>query len=167
MVRFIEEEEPAADQPRVPPAPVDAPWHLWVVGGLSLLWNAFGAYDYTMTQSGNAAYLHAAAEQMGVTAQQAYEYFSSFPAWMVAFWALGVWGALAGSVLLLLRTRFAFAAFALSLLGLAVSTAYQVTASSPDWLETSTDSTMTIVIWSVAAFLLIYAFSMTMKRVLR
>ena len=25
------------------------PWHLWVVGVLSLLWNAFGATDFVMT----------------------------------------------------------------------------------------------------------------------
>jgi hypothetical protein len=31
-------------------APTKTPWHLWVVGILSLLWNAFGGYDYTMTQ---------------------------------------------------------------------------------------------------------------------
>ena len=26
-----------------------APAHLWIVGILSLLWNAFGCYDYLMT----------------------------------------------------------------------------------------------------------------------
>src|SRR3546814_17451825 len=36
---------------------VKTPWHLWVVGGLSLLWNAIGAFDYTMTKMDNAAYL--------------------------------------------------------------------------------------------------------------
>jgi hypothetical protein len=43
------------------------------------------------------------------------------------FWALGVWGALAGSMLLLLRSRRAVTAFAASLVGLAVSTGYQLT----------------------------------------
>ena len=34
-----------------------APVHLWIVGGLSLLWNAFGAFDYLMTQLQVEAYM--------------------------------------------------------------------------------------------------------------
>ena len=34
-----------------------APWHLWVVVVLGLIWNGFGGYDYTMSQSRNAEYL--------------------------------------------------------------------------------------------------------------
>ena len=66
-------------------APRHTPAHLWIVGIVSLLWNAFGATDYTMTMSHNAAYLSAAS-----AAQLAY--VASFPAWAVALWALGVWG---------------------------------------------------------------------------
>ena len=40
------------------PAAVRAtPLHLWVIGALSLLWNCIGAFDYTMTQTHNDAYL--------------------------------------------------------------------------------------------------------------
>ena len=74
------------------------PWHLWAVGLLSLAWNAIGGIDYTMTQTHNAAYLAAA-----TPAQIAW--FAGFPAWEVAAWALGVWGASAGSLLLLARSR--------------------------------------------------------------
>ena len=28
--------------------PSRTPWHLWVVGVLSLLWNCYGGYDYLM-----------------------------------------------------------------------------------------------------------------------
>ena len=62
------------------------PVHLWIVGGLSALWNAFGAYDYVMTQTRNEAYLAGFTE-----AQRAY--FESFPALMEAAWACGVWAA--------------------------------------------------------------------------
>ena len=27
------------------------PIHLWIVGGLATLWNAFGCYDYFMTRT--------------------------------------------------------------------------------------------------------------------
>jgi hypothetical protein len=39
------------------------------------------------------------------------------PAWMTGVWAIGVWGALAGSVLLLLRSKWAVHVFAASLAG--------------------------------------------------
>ena len=30
----------------------DTPWHLWVVGVLTLLWNSVGGFSYTMTRLG-------------------------------------------------------------------------------------------------------------------
>lgn len=33
------------------------PWHVWTVGGLATLWNAFGCYDYVMTMTGGEEYL--------------------------------------------------------------------------------------------------------------
>lgn len=85
------------------------PWHLWVVGVLALLWNSFGAFDYTMTETRNADYLK------GFTAEQL-AYFQSFPKWVVAAWALSVWGGVAGSVAMLFRSRWAVPIFGLSLL---------------------------------------------------
>jgi len=100
-----------------------APKHLWVVGILSLLWNAFGATDYTMTELGNLAWF----EMMGFGAEEL-AWTQSFPGWAVAAWAIGVWGSVLGSVLLLMRSRHATTAFLLSVLGAAVSFAYQFTA---------------------------------------
>ena len=42
------------------------PMHLWIVGILSLLWNAFGACDYTMTEMGNLAWF----QMMGLGAEE-------------------------------------------------------------------------------------------------
>jgi hypothetical protein len=33
------------------------PVHLWIVGILSLLWNAMGCFDYVMTRMRNTDYL--------------------------------------------------------------------------------------------------------------
>ena len=88
------------------------PWHLWAVGMLALLWNGFGGYDYVMTQTNNAAYL------AQFTPEQR-AYFDSFPMWMEAIWAIGVWGGVLGSVLLLMRSKWAFHAFVASLIGFA------------------------------------------------
>lgn len=146
---------------------VKTPWHLWVVGILSLAWNAFGANDYIQTQMGNVAYYETMLEGIDATPEQALAYFQSYPAWMDAAWAVGVWGAVLGSLLLLLRSRFAVLVFALSLLGLAVTTVYQLVQGQPEWAQGTTTTIITVVIWSIATFLLIYAGSMRSKGVLR
>ncbi len=138
-----------------------APVHLWIVGILSALWNAFGCYDYLMTQTGNASYL-----AMFTAEQRAY--FDSYPTWMDASWAFGVWGALAGSLLLLARSRHAVAAFAVSLLGLAIGTAYQYLLSSPPpEMSSNMMVGMNLAIWAVAIALLMYALRMRRNGVLR
>jgi hypothetical protein len=88
------------------------PLHLWLVGGASLLWNAGGALDYVMTQSRNPAWM--ATFTPGQTA-----WLYGLPRLAVACWALGVWGAVAGSLLLLGRSRLSPWAFAISLSGMA------------------------------------------------
>ena len=94
-----------------------APRHLWIVGIASLVWNAGGAFDYYMTQTRNQAY-------MGEFTPEQLEYFYSYPTWTVAAWAVGVWLAVAGSVLLLLSSATAIWAFVLSFLGLVLTSVY-------------------------------------------
>lgn len=135
------------------------PKHLLIVGVLSLLWNLFGCYDYLMSKLSPETYL----ASMGMSDASA-AYMAAFPAWLTAFWALGVWGSLAGSVLLLARSRHAASAFALSLLGLAVSQLTQAFVLPP---PESPPVGITLMIWSSLVFLLVYARSMAAKGVLR
>jgi hypothetical protein len=93
------------------------PAHLWIVGILSLLWNCFGAYDYTMSHTRNMDYL----ASMGGDPNQMLAYMDSMQMYAKIGWGLGVWAALLGSVLLLMRSRYALYAFALSLIGMALS----------------------------------------------
>ena len=94
-----------------------APWHLWVVGVLAVLWNSMGAFDYFMTQTRNEGYLSR------FTPEQL-EYYYGFPAWVVAFWAIAVWGSVLGAVLLLLRKKLAAGVFLVSFLSMVVTTIY-------------------------------------------
>ncbi len=129
------------------------PWHLWAVGLISLLWNAFGCYDYTMTKLDGEAYMRG----MGMS-DAAIAYMAQLPGWLTAFWALGVWGSLAGSVLLLLRSRHAVTAFAVSLVGLAVSQFYQWFAGKmPADMSATPMIVMTVVIWAALLFFIWYA----------
>ena len=87
------------------------PWHIWVVGLIALIFNAGGAFDYVMTQTRNADYLaQFTAEELA--------YFESFPSWVQGSWALAVWAALLGAVLILLRSRWAGSAFAVSVIAM-------------------------------------------------
>ena len=138
-----------------------APVHLWIVGALATLWNAFGAFDYVMTQTRNEAYLANFTDPQRI-------YFESFPVWMEATWAVGVWGGLVGALLLLARSRHAVTAFALSLAGLAISTVYQYgLASPPEDMMTGGMIAMNLAIWAVAIGLLWYAMRMRRAGVLR
>lgn len=139
------------------------PWHLWVVGLVSLLWNGFGAFDFIMTNTQGEAYMRSA----GMT-QPMIDYFVAMPTWMYAPWILGVWGAVAGSILLLLRSRWAVVAFALSLIGAVVSAVYQKIINPMPPLPEAMQAMgyMSYVIVVIAAFLLWYAWAMRKKGVL-
>ncbi len=138
------------------------PWHIWVVGVVSLLWNAGGAYDYLMTKMQNAEYL-------SVFTPEQLQYFTSLPLWVNICWALGVWGAVAGSLLLLLRSRFAGSAFALSLLGMFGNLIYGFVLSETTTMDIAGPMgvAFTAAIVVVGVLLWIYARRMTRAGVLR
>jgi hypothetical protein len=141
------------------------PLHLWVVGVVSLLWNAINASDYIFTKMNNDWYLK---EVGGFTAEQI-AYFQYFPLWANVGWALGVWGAIAGSLLLLARSRHAVTAFLVSLLGLAISTFYQLGAQLSEFMRLFGQGPMifTAVIWAIAIALYLYARRQAASGVLR
>lgn len=126
------------------------PWHLWVVGGVSLLWNSGGAISYTMTKLGMLEGGSMPADQI--------EYLANIPAWASAFWALGVWCCLLGSAALLLRSRFAPALYGISLVGLAGLTVYQRLISDlPASFQTMGQNLFAATIWVITIALFLYA----------
>lgn len=139
------------------------PWHLWLVGGLSLLWNGFGAYDFVMSITQGEAYWRASGMNDAMVA-----YYNAMPAWMYGPWVVGVWGAVAGSILLLLRSRFAVHAFVLSFVGAVISLLYGqvIDKAPPPPAELAVMGYMPFVIALIAAFLAWYAWSMSKKGVL-
>jgi len=131
-----------------------APWHLWVVGVLAVLWNCMGAYDYLMTETRNEGYMS------GFTPEQL-EFFYGFPTWVVAFWAVAVWGGVLGAVLLLLRKKLAAGVLLVSFLSMVVTTIHNFVLS--DGLEVIGDPfslVFSAVIFVVALLLYLYARAM-------
>ena len=137
------------------------PWHLWVIGIVSLLWNAGGVASYTMTELGML-------EGMDAMSAEDLDYFYGFPAWAVAFWALGVWGAFFGSIALLLRSRFATLLFGISIIGLIGVTVYErLVAVVPESMQTTGQTIFAVAIWVITIFLFIYSSRMRRANVLR
>jgi len=97
------------------------PASFWVVTGLGLLWNSFGAYLYMMANLGDPAMLEGASPAMRA-------YVADMPVWAHTGWAVGIWGSLLGSVLMVMRSARASLAFALSAVGALVSFAAQALA---------------------------------------
>ncbi len=133
------------------------PWHLWLIGVVTLLWNSIGAYSYTMTRMGKLADLGMSAADIA--------YFDSYPVWANSLWALGVWGALFGSILLLLRSRWAVTSLVVSVIGLVGTSIYQhILTQTPENLQSPL---LAIMIWVITLALLFYALRMRMAGVLR
>ena len=86
---------------------------------IAVLFNAIGVFDFVMAMSQGASYLASA----GMTPVQIAHYLE-MPFWMTAVWAIGVWGAMLASALILLRNKLAFPVFAVSLTAFLVSLIY-------------------------------------------
>lgn len=137
------------------------PWHLWVIGGVSLLWNAFGALDYVMTQTRHAGYMSAFSEEQ-------LAFFYGMPAWVDGAWAIAVWGGVLGSICLLLRRRLAVLVFLLSFLAMALTMGHNYLLA--DGLAVMGDAfslAFTAAIVLIAAFLFAYAGAMSSRNLLR
>jgi len=137
-----------------------APWHLWVVGVVSLLWNAIGAFDYLATQLRLDFY-------MSQFSEEDLAYFYGFPAWAVATWAFGVWGSFFGSIALLLRKTWAVWLFGISLAGLVVNTVYTFGMSEGMEVMGTGGAIFMGVIWIIAILLFVYARAQAKTGVLR
>ncbi len=144
-----------------------APWHLWVIGVLTLLFNAIGANDYLQSQLRNRDYIESMIGTYDITVDQMLAYIDGFPVWADATWAMGVWGAVTGSLLLLLRSRFAFHAYAVALIGLLFTTIYQFSGSMPEQLGGPGQMVFAAIIWIVTLGLAWYARRMTAAGILR
>lgn len=142
------------------------PVHLWIVGAVALLYSCFGAYDYVMTHMRDLRYI--ANSMPGVDPNTALAWMDSFPAYAKIGWALGVWGGLLGSLLLLMRSRYAVWAFAVSMIGIVLSIGYQL-ALAPvlQGTQGSAYKIMPWVIIIIGAALLAYSQAMAKRDVLR
>ena len=138
------------------------PWHLWVVGIVSLLWNAVSAFDYLMVQTRSEKYMS------NFTPEQL-DYFYGFPVWATSAWAVAVWFSVLGSILLLARSRHAVVVFALSFLGMIATSSYSFLLSGglKSELLGATALAFSLAIAVVGLLLILYARAMRQRAILR
>ena len=140
---------------------MNPPRHLWIIGLLAVLWNAGGVSDYVMMQTQNEDYLSK------INPEQI-RFFEIIPTWVHASWAIADWGSLLGSLLLMLRSKWAGSAFAVSLIALIATSIHNMFILEPSALELMSQGAlyMTAATFVIAIFLFFYARAMGRKGVL-
>ena len=141
---------------------VRTPWHLWVVGVLAVLWNSIGAFDYVMTMYGGMDYLRQAGMNETFVAE-----FEQMPMWMSVAWPVAVWSAVLGAVLLLLRSRWAFISFVVSLIVYVANLAHNYGMSELGSLGGTAGLVIATIITLSLVLLIWYSRMMTKRGVLR
>lgn len=137
-----------------------APWHLWVVSILGLLWNAVGLFDYSMTMTRSASYMSRFSAEQIVA-------ISGYPIWLVIAWGLAVSGGVLGALLLLARKRIAVPVLAVSLVSMAATGLHNTISANGLYATGGTGNGFVLVIFLVALGLWMYARVMRVAGVLK
>jgi hypothetical protein len=132
-----------------------APWHVWVVGIVSLLWDGSGAYTIV------------AAQHQAITLKpDEAAYYAAQAGWFVILVNLGLATALLGGLGLMLRKRWAAWAFAISLAAILFGDAYDLAMGTSRVYANNAAAFVTALIAVLAALQLWYAAAMAKRGVL-
>ncbi len=133
------------------------PWHLWVVGTAAFLWYAMGAATIQLAQLAMLPGLDA-----GEIA-----YYAAKPVWLVAATAIGTYGSVLGSILLLLRSRAADVVFGLSLAGILAGNIVELVNGTSRAYANEGAALVTLIVAVGALAVWCYAYAMVRAGVLR
>jgi hypothetical protein len=124
-------------------------WY-WIVSIIALFWNAMGVNQYIQQAYKTESWRSA------ITDAQ-FEIISNFPAWLTAAFAIAVFTGALGSLALILRKKWAYSLFLLSLIAVIVQMGYILSQGHTDNIE------MTISIILFALFLVWFSKKSTSK----
>ena len=95
-------------------------------------------------------------------------YINAFPIWVSSAWAIGVWAGLAGTILLLMRHRWAVPALLFSFAGAVIGIGYQILKPSGiAEMERGFNAYVGYLVIAFAFALFVYARAMRTRNVLR
>lgn len=136
------------------------PVHFWIIAVVAILWNAVGVFDYLATQMKLESYMSAFSEEQ-------LAYFYGLPTWVVAAWALATHAALLGSLAMLLRLRWAYHLFIVSLITLLATSFHSFVLSSGAEIMGIGGVIFSVVIIAIGIFLVFYNRAMLQRGVLK
>ncbi len=135
---------------------VSAPWHMWALGGLLLLWNGLATVDYVMTVIRYEPYLASYPDEV-------LAYFFEAPLWMYVMWGVSMIGGFISTVLLLLRRRIAVLTFAIAWVCSVVAVIYSAVNPVPE----GGSILLAVSVIIITFLLLIYVYWLQRRGVLR
>ena len=133
-----------------------APAHLWVVGLLLVLWNGWGVALAIAAQSAN----------LPLTDPDIAAYFAAQPSWLVLLADIGPIAGIAGSVALLLQSRWAPMLFVTHLGVILLANAYEVAIGASLLLTSGESRVATLVLAATIGGAIVYANTMARRGVL-
>lgn len=137
--------------------PAKRPWHLWVVGILSLLWNAGGAWTFIQAQSG---------APMDMDANEI-AYFAAQEPWFVAVTDVAVVSPLIAAFVMLLRSRWAVHLYGLSVVAIVITNAYDFASGTALMVNDQGWLILNAITSALALLQWFYAWAMRKRGVLR
>lgn len=135
---------------------VRTPWHVWVVAGLTLLWNGSGAVTIMLAQAGRLP---------GISADEA-AYYAAQPWWFVVSTDVATLAPVAAAIALLLRSRLAVVLFAVSLALIVANNVLELVAATSRTLVNDGTLIVTVTVVVIAALQVVYAVAMKRRAVL-
>jgi len=89
----------------------------WVIGVIALIWNILGVGAYL-------AQAYMTEDAMALLTQSEQDFYTNYPAWTTAAFAVGVFAGLLGCIALLMRKKIAVLLFTLSIIGVLAQQVY-------------------------------------------
>lgn len=134
-----------------------APWHLWTVAILTLLWNGSGAYTIWMAQAGALPNLR----------PDEIAYYEAQALWFMLVTDVALVAPLAAAVALMFRSKSALWLFGVSVAAILTTNTYDLLAGSSRALANTGALVVTCIIVVLAILQLIYARAQAKRGVLR
>lgn len=123
----------------------------WVIAVIALIWNVFGVLAYL-----GQAFMTEDLLAMLPTEEQ--ELYANIPAWQTAAFAIGTWFGLLAAICLLIRRKWAYPLFLISLLGVLVSTVYNLFISgAPEVYDAFNAYVMPLLILALSVYFVMHS----------